>query len=235
MSDTDLLSIATIALLGSFGHCVGMCGGIVVAYSSTKIDKTISKLGIIFSHLVYSLGRITTYVTLGGIFGALGSVATLSHTANAVLYLIAGVFMIFASFEIFGKINFLRFLEHSVYSQKWYKNAFNYLIKNKNLGSFYLLGVLNGLIPCGFVYLFAVSAAASASVGNGMLIMLIFGLSTVPALFSLGFFVGFLKEKLFRNLLMKLTGMAVLLYGIYTMYKSLIFFINADSSLLHCH
>ena len=61
MQSIDLFSIATIAFLGSFGHCVGMCGGIVIAYSSTKVQQGWRKKEQSISHLLYSLGRILTY------------------------------------------------------------------------------------------------------------------------------------------------------------------------------
>ncbi|HFU75397.1 MAG TPA: sulfite exporter TauE/SafE family protein, partial [Arcobacter sp.] len=65
MDSVNLLSIIAIAFLGSFGHCVGMCGGIVIAYSSTKIDDSFSKVKQSISHILYSFGRVTTYTLLG--------------------------------------------------------------------------------------------------------------------------------------------------------------------------
>ena len=69
MDSINFISIITIAFLGSFGHCIGMCGGIVVAYSTTKIDDEWSKTKQSFAHLLYSFGRIFTYTTLGAMFG----------------------------------------------------------------------------------------------------------------------------------------------------------------------
>ena len=67
METFSLISIISIALLGSFGHCIGMCGGIVVAYSSTKIKSEYSKTIQSVAHLLYSFGRVTTYTILGAI------------------------------------------------------------------------------------------------------------------------------------------------------------------------
>ena len=65
METISILTIISIAFLGSFGHCVGMCGGIVIAYSSTKIKAEWSKQVQAIAHLLYSFGRITTYMILG--------------------------------------------------------------------------------------------------------------------------------------------------------------------------
>ncbi len=73
MEAVNIISIITIAFLGSFGHCIGMCGGIVVAYSSAKVDAGFSKQKQILSHLLYSFGRVSTYVSMGVLFGYLGS------------------------------------------------------------------------------------------------------------------------------------------------------------------
>ena len=61
MGNIDLIIILTTAFLGSVGHCIGMCGGIVVAYSSTKIDQQTSYLQQTSAHLAYNFGRVTTY------------------------------------------------------------------------------------------------------------------------------------------------------------------------------
>ncbi len=71
MDSVDILTLTVIAFTGSFGHCLGMCGGIVIAYSSAKIDNRWKKSYEIFVHTLYSLGRVTTYVLLGLFLGLL--------------------------------------------------------------------------------------------------------------------------------------------------------------------
>lgn len=220
MENISLLSIITIAILGSFGHCVGMCGGIVIAYSSTKVQSNWNKTKQTFSHILYSLGRIITYTILGAIFGFLGSVTTFNTTTNGVFLLFLGIVMLLVGLSLFGKLKFLTLIEHSVSKQVWYQKSFKALIVSNSPMSFYLLGMLNGLLPCGFVYFFAITAASSGSALYGALVMFVFGLSTVPALFSLGFFVGLFKQSEFRNLMTKLASIAVILYGLYIIYLS---------------
>lgn len=235
MEAIDFLSIATIAFLGSFGHCVGMCGGIVIAYSSTKVQQGWSKTQQSFSHLLYSLGRILTYAALGAIFGYIGSVVTFSNTANGVLWLVAGIFMLLTGLSLLGKVKFLALIEHSFSKSKWYQSNFRALVSSQTLTSFFLLGMLNGLLPCGFVYFFAITAASTADPLYGASVMIIFGICTVPALFSLGFFVGLFKQSGLRNIMMKLAAISVILYGSYTIYNGYDYLTTEKKILLKYH
>ncbi|RUM66285.1 MAG: sulfite exporter TauE/SafE family protein [Sulfurospirillum sp.] len=235
MDAINLLTIITIAFLGSFSHCVGMCGGIVVAYSSTKIDDKVSKLNQILSHLFYSFGRVLTYTILGAIFGYIGGVATFNNYTNGTLLVIAGVLMILTGLSLLGKVKFLTLIEHTFSKSKWYQDSFRTFLRSKSLGSFFMLGMLNGLLPCGFVYFFAITAASTASPFWGALVMLLFGLSTIPAMFGMGFFVGFLKQSSTRNLILKLASLTVIAYGIFTIYNGYNFITDPNRSLLHCH
>ncbi|HIP55905.1 MAG TPA: sulfite exporter TauE/SafE family protein [Arcobacter sp.] len=235
METIDILSIITIAFLGSFGHCVGMCGGIVIAYSSTKVEQGWSRAKQSTSHLLYSFGRITTYMILGLVFGAIGGVATFSNTANGILWIVAGTAMILTGLSLLGKIKFLTIIEHSISSSKIYQTNFKSLIKSQTLLSFFLLGMLNGLLPCGFVYFFAITAASTGDALSGALVMLIFGLSTIPALFSLGFFVGLFNQGNFRHIMIKLAAISVLIYGGYTVYNGYTYIENQNKTLLECH
>ena len=228
MEGINLISIITIAFLASLGHCIGMCGGIVVAYTSTKVDSKWSKATQTYAHVLYSLGRVTTYGILGAVFGLLGSVATFNNVANGILLLIAGIIMVLTGLSLSGKIKFLTVIEHSISKSDWYQKNFKQLLSNQSLFSFYLLGMLNGLLPCGIVYFFAVTAASTGSAVWGAIVMIIFGLSTMPVLFSLGFFVGIFKQSGLRNIMMKLSAVAVLTFGIYTVYKGFEYMQNPD-------
>lgn len=235
METINLLSIMTIAFLGSFGHCVGMCGGIVIAYTSTKVDDKWSKQLQAFSHLAYSFGRISTYVLLGAIFGYLGGVATFNNYTNGGLLIFAGIIMILAGLSLMGKVKFLTLIEHSFSKSEWYQKSFRSLLHSKSLFSFYLLGMINGLLPCGFVYFFAITAASTGSAYWGAIVMLVFGLSTIPAMFSVGFFMGLFKQSSFRTIMIKLASIAVIGYGLFTLYNGYGFITDPTRTLLHCH
>ncbi|RXK14194.1 beta-carotene 15,15'-monooxygenase [Halarcobacter mediterraneus] len=228
MESINILTIISIAFLGSFGHCIGMCGGIVVAYSSTKINSSWSKSKQSISHILYSLGRVSTYVLLGAFFGFVGSVVTFDNTTNGILLIVTGILMVLIGLSLSGKFKFLTSIEHSVSKTELYQKSFRKLLSSDSLFSFYFLGMLNGLLPCGFVYVFAITAASTASALWGAFVMLIFGLSTLPAMFSLGFFVGIFKQLALRNLFVTLAAILVILFGIYTAYNGYKFMVSKD-------
>lgn len=219
MENIDLILIVTTAFLGSFGHCLGMCGGIVVAYSSSKIDDKSTKAQQTISHLAYNFGRVTTYALIGAVFGLLGQAIAFTPTTKGVLFLLTGLLMLLAGLSLLGKLDFLTKLEFSLSKYTWYQKRFKALLSSKSLGSFYLLGILNGIIPCGLVYSFAIMAASTASPLWGAIVMASFGLATIPALFFLGFVTKFLQQGSLRGSMMKLASLLVVLYGLFTMYK----------------
>lgn len=235
METISIITIISIAFLGSFGHCVGMCGGIVIAYSSTKIKNEWTKQVQAFAHLLYSFGRITTYVILGALFGLVGGVVTFDNLTSGIFLLITGSMMVLVGLSLLGKIKFLTMLEHSCSKSPLYQNSFKALLGSQSLFSFYLLGMLNGLLPCGFVYVFAITAASTGSAFWGAFVMLIFGLSTLPALFSLGFFVGLFKQSNLRDLFIKLASILVITFGIYIAYLGYEYLIEPSKTILNCH
>lgn len=234
METINILSIITIAFLGSFGHCIGMCGGIVVAYTSTKLANA-SKPKAIIAHLLYGLGRVSTYTLLGAIFGFLGGVATFNNTANGILLMLAGVLMVMAGLSLGGQIKFLTLIEHNFSQKKWYKESFKSLLSSQTLSSFYMLGVLNGLLPCGFVYFFAITAASTGDALWGAVVMAIFGLSTIPSLFSLGLFVGLFSQGRFKDVMIKIASVTIIIYALFTMYEGMTYIQNPTKTILDCH
>ncbi|MEA2028946.1 MAG: sulfite exporter TauE/SafE family protein [Campylobacterota bacterium] len=226
MENIDLTIIITTALLASVGHCIGMCGGIVIAYSSTKLSSEDSWGKQSFAHLSYSLGRVTTYAAIGAFFGFIGQVIAFTPTTKGVLFLLTGVLMILAGLSLIGGSKFLNSAEFSISNNRWYAQKFKSLIASKSIKSFYLLGVLNGMIPCGLVLSFAVFAASSASVMWGAIIMAIFGLATIPTMFTLATLTKVLQNSSLRGVMMKLAALLVVSYGIYTIHKGYLFVSN---------
>lgn len=212
-----------------------MCGGIVIAYTGTKVDKAWGKTKQAVAHLFYSFGRVLTYMVLGALFGYLGGVATFNNTSNGILWIVAGIAMILAGLSLLGQTKFLILIEHSFSKSIWYQQSFKALLRNQSLLSFFLLGMLNGLLPCGLVYFFAITAASTGSPMYGALVMFIFGISTIPALFSLGFFIGLFKQASFRNIMMRLAAITVLFYGAFTIYNGYRYLVEPERTILECH
>ncbi len=229
------MSIITVAFLGSLGHCVGMCGGFVIAYTTAKVDPTKGRLWGASAHLAYNMGRVFSYMIIGALFGYLGSIMLISKTLHGSLYVLVGIFMILMGISLSGNIKFLTTLEFSLAKYPWFQKLFSKLLHSRSLGSFFLLGMLNGFLPCGLVYFFAASAAATGSPFWGAVVMLIFGLSTVPVMFGLGTVAGFLKSSSFRLLMIKLASIIIALYGAYLFYKGYWFITNPNASIHTCH
>lgn len=230
MEYVSLFSLFIIALIGSFGHCIGMCGGIVLAYSGRLTNNGITnKSTLALYHILYGLGRVTIYVILGAIVGALGSMFNLNATLRGILFLIAGIAMILAGLSLFGKMRFLTKLEHSLQNAKWYQKSFQTALNLRTPQSIYLLGLLNGLLPCGFVYAFLFSAAGSANMVSAMLVMLVFGIATIFPLFFFGVLANTLFYKPnFRKILMNLAAIAIIIFGGLMVQKGVKFLQNPN-------
>jgi len=226
MNNIDLIIILSTAFLGSVGHCIGMCGGIVVAYSSSKVNQNDTWTKQTIEHLSYNIGRVTTYTILGAMFGLLGKAIAFTPTTKGVLFLLTGLLMIVAGLSLLGNLKFLNSVEWSMSKNSWYQNSFKKLISSKSLSSFYYLGMLNGIIPCGLVYSFAIFAASTASPLWGAIVMATFGLATIPALFFLGSITKFLQKGTLRGTMMKLAATLVLFYGLFTLYKGYKFIVH---------
>lgn len=220
MQAIDYLMILQFGFFGSLGHCIGMCGGFIVSYTSTKIDPQSSKISQSMYHLLYNSGRVSSYVILGAMFGAFGSLWEATPLMRGVMFGIAGILMILMGFSLAGKLKFLNRIEYGLTEKNWYRKLFTKLISDSNKRSFYFLGMLNGFFPCGLVYAALVWAMATGSILGGALVMLIFGLATLPTLFSFGFFVGLLKQISFRNIMVQLAAFTIIIYGAWTLFKS---------------
>jgi hypothetical protein len=226
MISIEWWAIITIAFAGSFGHCIGMCGGFIFAYSSTKLDSSMSRTSQFVRHGAYNLGRVSSYTLLGIIFGTLGSLFLITPVFHGVLFLVVGGLMIITALGMLGVSSIIHGLERSFSTLPLFKLLFSRLIKSKSIRSFFALGMMNGFFPCGFVFFFAAKAAASASPLTGGAIMAIFGLATVPTLLALGQSINFMREITFRSTMNRIAALAILIYGLYSIYHGLAFFIN---------
>ncbi|MDR6560757.1 MULTISPECIES: sulfite exporter TauE/SafE family protein [unclassified Arcicella] len=178
-----LFSIAFMTgLAGSF-HCVGMCGPIALALPVGKLSYIQATLSRIF----YNLGRTVTYGILGYIFGYFGGqifVAGFQQQLSISIGLLMLIFMIpnkLITFYPFQKIPSL------------IKRSFGSLINTHSLINFAFLGMLNGLLPCGTVYLALAGATVTTSPIEGAIFMAFFGLGTSPLMFSVSILPKFLS------------------------------------------
>jgi uncharacterized protein len=233
MNSLELTAIISFAFLGSVGHCIGMCGGFIMTYTMAKVKPRDSKLVQSLYHLSYNLGRVTTYTLLGALFGYFGSLWEINPLIRAIMFTLAGVLMVVMGLSFAGKLKFLNSIEIPISNYSWFKKIFTYQMNSGNKSSFFILGVLNGLFPCGLVYTMLVTAATTTSALYGALVMAIFGLFTIPTLFTFAFVVSLFSAQKFRGLMIQLAALTVIVFGIWTIYKAYMqfdFWINTNKN-----
>lgn len=230
MENIELIAIISFALLGSIGHCIGMCGGFILTYTTAKIKPEQTKLSQSTYHFLYNMGRVTAYTTLGALFGYFGSLWDVTPLARAILFAMTGLLMILMGLSFAGKLRFLSSIEYPISKHAWFKKVFTSQLKSVNFKSFFVLGLLNGLVPCGLVYTMLVTATTTESALYGAFVMFIFGIFTIPALFSFAFVVGLFSQNRFRQTMIQLAALTVIIYGAWTLmkaYKQYDFYMNS--------
>jgi len=166
-----------IGLAGSF-HCIGMCGPLAL---SLPLNSQ-SRAGRVLSITLYNLGRAGTYFLLGFFFGAVGNSLFLTGYQQAISIAIGVSILIVLLFgnRFSANIGIVNRFQNKI------KLLLGRLLQQeKNVFSYFLIGLVNGLLPCGLVYLAIASAVATGSVFGGGLLMLAFGLGTIPLMFGL--------------------------------------------------
>jgi sulfite exporter TauE/SafE len=202
-----LYAAFTLGLLGSL-HCIGMCGPIALSLPVT--NRTFA--GILMSSISYNTGRIITYSLIGVLFGLAGKTFSLAGIQNAVsvaLGCMILLFMVAPSLARRGK----RMVQ--VPGLGKIQSALGQLLKKRSLKSLFAIGLLNGLLPCGLVYLGITGAIAGGSVITGMLFMAAFGAGTFPAMTFLAFSSRYVPDsvrlKLQKAVPVFISAMAVIL------------------------
>lgn len=201
-------------LVMSAGHCLGMCGPLVTAFVVAQRGQG-RRAGVAWlSLLIYQSGRISSYAAIGAALGGVGSFATLAAGArgfSAALSGIAGVLTLAAGFSLLGWIPLQRALE-SLPLGAGVARTMASLVRSPRAGASFLLGIANGLLPCGPVAAAAIGAAAGGSAAFGAMGMAAYGVGTAPALLVLGSGVGMLSPRA-RLRLFRLGAALVLLLG----------------------
>lgn len=190
-------------------HCIAMCGGINLSQCAgcrgCENNNIASKLKPSF---LYNLGRVTSYTILGGLVGALGSVFSLSLKGKSVLSLIAGAFMIIMGVNMLGITPMLRKI-----MPRLPKVLTDKIDSKKNNKGPFIVGLLNGFMPCGPLQAMQLYALGTGSFITGSVSMLLFSLGTVPIMFAFGAFSSILSSK-FTKQMMKISAILVIILGV---------------------
>lgn len=188
----------TFGFLGSF-HCIGMCGPI--ALSLPRKSDIYRKF--VFSRLVYNIGRVLTYTMLGAIMGLFSRIISISGYQQWLSITVGAILLLALGWQkmrvLFQKMESLpsKLIGRATSRVKA-------LFNNSSLGSLFLIGILNGFLPCGFVYMALATALTFGAVENSILFMAGFGMGTIPAMLGISLAGSFISAT-FRRKLQKLS------------------------------
>jgi len=228
MSSTEALYLVffTTGVTVGLGHCVGMCGPIVVSLSLNLKEKS-----ILVPHVLYNGGRIVTYAVLGGIMGATGSftrvIANIAHIQKGMM-IFAGLMILCMGFAMAGWVPVGRIFGDYYNLNGIVSKGFRKLAEVRSISTYFPLGLLLGLLPCGPVYTALIAAARAGMEAQDMLggillgsgLMLSFGVGTVPALVIIAKLAGLGWVKS-RDVIYKTSSLLMIFVGIYFVVKGI--------------
>ena len=210
MSGPGLLFAFGMGFLGGFGHCVGMCGPIVLAFGLSAPGQPPRRA--LQPQLAYHLGRVTTYALLGGAMGLAGSFVNVAGRMAGfqdAVAVAAGALMIALGLAAAVGATSVRGIEGALSGKVF--GAVRRVVAGAP-GRAYPLGLVLGFLPCGLSYSAFVGAAATGGLVPGLLFALAFAVGTVPALLAAGFAAALASARL-RGFLYRAGGVLVVLVG----------------------
>ncbi|MXR67374.1 sulfite exporter TauE/SafE family protein [Shewanella insulae] len=223
MIDFSITGAFLVGLMGA-GHCIGMCGGLVGAFSQQLPKKASDNilLGQLQFILSYNLGRILSYTLAGALVG--GSASLLSTLFSLDAYLVgmrvlAGVMMIVTGLyiaQIWSGVVQIERLGKLLW--RLIGPIANKLLPITDLKQAFAAGLLWGWLPCGLVYSTLTWAVAANSAEQGAMIMAAFGLGTLPALVSVGVATRYFAQLVQARKVRLISGLILVSFGIHTLY-----------------
>ncbi len=189
MNEVIFITAAVLGFAGSL-HCVGMCGPIALSVPLSAGGKASRTAGI----LLYFLGKTITYAALGMLFGLAGQQLVLAGFQQTLSLILGATMLLFAVITIFRPAVF-----HSnaltIYISNKLSPVMGAFIGKPGFSSTFLLGMVNGLLPCGLVYVALSAAVATGSVIKAGAFMMVFGVATIPLMLSLVLFTSQLSAQ----------------------------------------
>lgn len=202
----------SLGLLGSF-HCIGMCGPIAIALPVHHLNG----IGKIWSILIYNLGRAFTYALLGALFGLLGEGFYLGGFQQTLSVVLGVLLLLSILLPHVVRLPRLGFVYTGISKLK---SKLAWLFTRKGNSVLFLIGLLNGLLPCGLVYIGIAGAMATSSLVKGAVFMFVFGMGTFPVMMSVVFFGQFISIR-YRNVIRRTIPLAVSVMAILLVLRGL--------------
>jgi len=226
---TDYVLVFAAGFAGSF-HCLGMCGGFVCALGGTARGRPST---VAVRHVLYNMGRVTTYVFIGALAGMAGQAVTGAPTPGnvfvasplgagaRVLAIVSGGLMVAMALQMFGVLRRFRPFALVDVAVTTTARRVGGLLAVGGTGATLALGALNGFLPCPLVYAFALQASATFDPLAGMAVMAAFGLATFPAMLAAGA-IGKALAPQWRSRTIRLAGGLILALGAITVARGLL-------------
>ena len=209
-----LFTAFIFGLISSF-HCIGMCGPIAMMLPVDQNNQAKKVTQII----TYHIGRLTAYATIGLIFGLLGKGILMAGLQQklSIFIGIAMILIILIPQKVVAKYNFSKPIFKFISKVK---TALGSQFRNKSYKSFFTIGLLNGFLPCGMVYVALFGAIAMQSPVYGAFYMILFGLGTVPMMSSVVYLSAFLTLPI-RNKIQRVIPYVAVFLGIVFILRGL--------------
>ncbi len=210
-----------MGLAGSL-HCVGMCGPLALALPYQRGSR-LQALGQV---LVYNAGRVLTYAAIGVLIGLAGRGLFLAGAQAwfslglGVMFLLAAIF----SFSIESRIVRLPGLRHLQY---WVQKMLGTLMQRRGTATLFGIGMLNGLLPCGLVYMAVAGAVTAGGIAQGAAFMIWFGLGTLPLMVAVAMAGQFIGVKV-RQQARKLLPVFLVIFALFFVMRGLHFAVPAE-------
>jgi hypothetical protein len=226
----DLLLILAIGFFGSFGHCVGMCGPLTVAFSLSHKQNPLKWQEQLSFHILLNLGRLVSYTLVGAGIGALGSIliagGQMAGSGSGLrrgIALLTGVMLIWFGItqiqpKFLPRIPFL----HPLIQSKLHNRLSAAMVKLSLHNRWWTpagLGIVWGLMPCGFLYTAQIKAAETGNLWLGAATMLAFGLGTLPTMLGVGVSTSLVSADR-RSQLFRLAGWVTITIGVLTLLRT---------------
>jgi sulfite exporter TauE/SafE len=203
----EYISALLLGLVGSL-HCAGMCGPVAVALPLNNR----SWFARISGGLLYNAGRIITYAALGAFFGLAGMGLALGGMQQWVSIILGSVMILVVLIPRLGPVgNKMAVLTDSLTGLL--KKPFVKLFRIRTYSSLFIIGLLNGFLPCGLVYIALAGALVMSRVHQGAVYMIFFGIGTIPMMLAIAVAGNILSQKL-RKRLAKAIPLFIILLGI---------------------
>jgi uncharacterized protein len=225
----DLLLVFALGFLGSFGHCVGMCGPLTVAFALSQADNEHQTINGLQFQFLLNIGRIISYALVGAALGGLGSafvasgqLAGIGSSLRQLMAFFTGILLVWFGLSQI-KPNWLPHLPlvHPLQGKihNRLSSGMNQLADQQQWWTPALLGSVWGLIPCGFLYAAQLKAVETGDLLTGTITMFCFGLGTTPVMLGVGISASKISSDR-RSQLFRLGGWVTLVIGILTLLRT---------------